>query len=218
MAHPRAFEIRPSSRRRAVRTVFAALVVVAIIPPMYRRIDRDITNAELVRALFACDAGRAIAALDGGANPSLIAARPVPAPGSVVERILSVLTVTRTAVGERNAVPALMLAVDPAVADNRALGAKTSPSVVAALIRHGAHVDARSVTGVAALQLAAACRRPVLATLLLDHGADPNTRDDFGITPLQRAARAADPKCIRVLLAHHADPNPRTSMLPTPLK
>jgi len=66
-------------------------------------------------------------------------------------------------------------------------------SLIAALVRHGARVNARcssSRGGLTPLHGAAAALRPDLVQLLLDAGARPNYRDGGGATPLNKALQA----------------------------
>ena len=89
-------------------------------------------------------------------------------------------------------------------------GRKDDPEYVAALLRHGAHVDDRRLTrqqtdGGRATALHYASKAGFARTieLLLEHGADPTARDDNGLTPLDwlaRAAKSVDRDAIRRLL------------------
>src|SRR5438874_4150127 len=89
-------------------------------------------------------------------------------------------------------------------------GRKDAPDYVAALLRHGARVTDRRLTGqgadggrATALHYAAKAGFVKTAALLLDEGADPAAQDDNGLTPLdwlERAARSVDRDAVRRLL------------------
>jgi ankyrin repeat protein len=88
-------------------------------------------------------------------------------------------------------------------------GRKDDPEFVAALLRHGARVEDRRLTGQAtdggrgtAVHYAARAGFVKTIVLLLDHGADPTARDDNGFTPLdwlERAAPSVDRPAVRRL-------------------
>jgi truncated hemoglobin YjbI/ankyrin repeat protein len=90
-------------------------------------------------------------------------------------------------------------------------GRKDDPAYVEALLRHGARVDDRRLTGqrtdggeATALHYAAKAGFVRTIKLLLDHGADPSARDDNGLTPrdwLERAAPSVDRQHVQRLLA-----------------
>jgi Ankyrin repeats (many copies) len=89
-------------------------------------------------------------------------------------------------------------------------GRKDDPDFVTALLRHGARVDDRRLTGqgndgghATALHYAAKAGFVKTIDVLLAHGADPNARDDNGFIPLdwvERAAPSVDRQAIRRLL------------------
>jgi len=89
-------------------------------------------------------------------------------------------------------------------------GRKDDPDYVAALLRHGARVDDKRLSGqgtdggrATALHYAAKAGFLKTIRVLLDHGADPTTRDDNGFTPLdwvERAAPSIDQHAVRRLL------------------
>jgi truncated hemoglobin YjbI/ankyrin repeat protein len=89
-------------------------------------------------------------------------------------------------------------------------GRKDDADYVAALLRHGARVDDKRLTGqgndggrATALHYAAKAGFVQTIKVLLAHGADPNARDDNGLTPLdwvERAAPSADRQAVRRLL------------------
>jgi len=89
-------------------------------------------------------------------------------------------------------------------------GRKDDPELVAALLRHGARVDDKRLTGqeadggrATALHYAAKAGFVKTIAILLDHGADPTARDDNGFTPLdwlERAAPSVDRQAVRGLL------------------
>jgi ankyrin repeat protein len=89
-------------------------------------------------------------------------------------------------------------------------GRKDDPQYVAALLRHGASVDDKRLTGqgtdggrATALHYAAKAGFVKTIEVLLDHGADPRARDDNGLTPLdwlERAAPSVDRQAVRRLL------------------
>jgi ankyrin repeat protein len=89
-------------------------------------------------------------------------------------------------------------------------GRKDDPEYVAALLRHGAHVDDKRLTGqdndggrATALHYAAKAGFVRTITVLLEHGADPTAKDDNGLTPLDwldRAAKSVDREAVRRLL------------------
>ncbi len=89
-------------------------------------------------------------------------------------------------------------------------GRKDDPEYVAALLRHGARVDDRRLTGqesdggrATALHYAAKAGFVKTIALLLDHGADPTAKDDNGLTPLDwlaRAPKSVDREALRGLL------------------
>ena len=79
--------------------------------------------------------------------------------------------------------------------------------VVDALLRHGAHVNARDSMGTTALQVAIGAPIPDIAIVrrLLDAGADRDARDAMGSTPLINAAISKNSAVFRVLLEMGAD-------------
>jgi truncated hemoglobin YjbI/ankyrin repeat protein len=87
---------------------------------------------------------------------------------------------------------------------------KDDPEYVAALLRHGAHVDDRRDTvqvtdsgRATALHYAAKAGFVKTIEVLLDHGADPAALDDNGLTPLDwlaRASKSVDLDAVRRLL------------------
>jgi hemoglobin len=89
-------------------------------------------------------------------------------------------------------------------------GRKDDPQYVVALLRHGAHVDDKRLTGqgtdggrATALHYAAKAGFMKTIKVLLDHGADPTAPDDNGFTPLdwlERAAPSVDRQAVRRLL------------------
>jgi len=77
-------------------------------------------------------------------------------------------------------------------------GRKDDPRYVAGLLRHGARVEDKRLTGqgtdggrATALHYAAKAGFAKTIQVLLDHGADPTARDDNGFTPLDWLERAA---------------------------
>jgi truncated hemoglobin YjbI len=89
-------------------------------------------------------------------------------------------------------------------------GRKDDPEYVAGLLRHGARVEDKRLTGqgtdggrATALHYAAKAGFLKTIEVLLDHGADPTARDDNGCTPLdwlERAAPSVDREAVRRLL------------------
>lgn len=89
-------------------------------------------------------------------------------------------------------------------------GRKDDPQFVAGLLRNGARVEDKRLTGQAAdggqaTALHYAARAGFVKTIevLLDHGADPVARDDNGLTPfdwLERASPSVDRQAVRCLL------------------
>lgn len=89
-------------------------------------------------------------------------------------------------------------------------GRKDDPEYVAALLRHGARVDDRRLTGqgtdggrATALHYAAKAGFVKTIAVLLQHGADPTAADDNGCTPLDwlaRAPKTVDRSAVRRLL------------------
>ena len=89
-------------------------------------------------------------------------------------------------------------------------GRKDDPDYVAALLRHGARVTDRRLTGqgtdggrATALHYAAKAGFVKTVALLLEDGADPAAKDDNARTPhdwLGRAAKSVDRDAVRRLL------------------
>jgi truncated hemoglobin YjbI/ankyrin repeat protein len=89
-------------------------------------------------------------------------------------------------------------------------GRKDDPQYVAGLLRYGARVSDKRLTGqgtdggrATALHFAAKAGFVKTIEVLLDHGADPNGRDDNGFTPLdwlERAAPSVQRQAVRRLL------------------
>jgi len=89
-------------------------------------------------------------------------------------------------------------------------GRKDDPEFVAALLRHGARVEDKRLTGqrtdggrATAVHYAAKAGFVKTIKVLLDHGADPTALDDNGLTPLdwlERAAASVDRQAVRRLL------------------
>jgi truncated hemoglobin YjbI/ankyrin repeat protein len=90
-------------------------------------------------------------------------------------------------------------------------GRKDDPDYVTALLRHGARVYDKRLTGqgndgghATALHYAAKAGFVKTIEVLLAHGADPNARDDNGFVPLdwvERAARSVDRQAVGRLLS-----------------
>ena len=86
-------------------------------------------------------------------------------------------------------------------------GRKDDPDYVAALLRHGARVTDRRLTGqgtdggrATALHYAAKAGFVKTVALLVAQGADPTAKDDNGMTPLawlDRAAKSVDRDAVR---------------------
>ena len=81
--------------------------------------------------------------------------------------------------------------------------------VLHSLLKHGADVDARGISGMSALQLASINRLPHVVHCLLDHGADPSFRDDdsWRLTPVSLAAKCGNAETVEVFLGRGADAN-----------
>jgi truncated hemoglobin YjbI/ankyrin repeat protein len=89
-------------------------------------------------------------------------------------------------------------------------GRKDDPDYVAALLRHGARVNDKRLTGqgadggrATALHYASKAGFVKTIAVLLEHGADPTVPDDNGLTPLdwlERAAKSVDRDAVRRLL------------------
>jgi ankyrin repeat protein len=88
-------------------------------------------------------------------------------------------------------------------------GRKDDPEYVAALLRHGARVDDRRLTGQdndgvgPPLHYAAKAGFMRTIAILFEHGADPTADDDNGLTPLDwlnRATKSVDRDTVRRLL------------------
>jgi hemoglobin len=89
-------------------------------------------------------------------------------------------------------------------------GRKDDPDYVAALLRHGASVNDKRLTGqgadggrATALHYASKAGFVKTIAVLLEHGADPTAPDDNGLTPLdwlERAAKSVDRDAVRRLL------------------
>ena len=82
---------------------------------------------------------------------------------------------------------------------------ETAERMAAALVRHGADVNAPQGGGVTPLHEAAHNGYPGAARLLLEHGADVNPRTDDGQTPLAMAAAAAHTEVADLLRRHGAE-------------
>lgn len=87
------------------------------------------------------------------------------------------------------------------------------PSVVAKLVKAGAHVNEKDVKQITALMRAVATDNPNPATVkaLLDAGADVNAKDYNGETALDWARKYRNPEIDQMLVAAggtHGDPNP----------
>jgi hypothetical protein len=79
-------------------------------------------------------------------------------------------------------------------------------SVIAALLDHGASIDARDTDGRTGLYWAVYARDYYSIQVLLNRGADINATDNTGSTVLHVAAtRGVRPDIISFLLAHHAN-------------
>ena len=85
-------------------------------------------------------------------------------------------------------------------------GRKDDPEFVAALLRHGARVEDKRLTGQGTdggrgTAVHYAAKAGFVKTI--EHGADPTARDDNGFTPLdwlERAAPSVDRQAVRSLL------------------
>lgn len=106
----------------------------------------------------------------------------------------------------------LLLAALPLVAaslDQQLLDAARNDdrATVSALLKQGAHVNAREEDGATALTWAADRVNLDLATLLLKAGADPNLTNELGIGPLSLAINNGSEPLVKLLLANRANPN-----------
>ncbi len=80
-------------------------------------------------------------------------------------------------------------------------------AVVELLIKHGAHVNGRSVPALMTpLHMAARRGTVALAEVLLSLGAEIEAKDSKGETPLRRAVNCGQSGIVRLLLSHGADP------------
>jgi ankyrin repeat protein len=82
---------------------------------------------------------------------------------------------------------------------------KGSFEIIQTLLRYGADVNARTITGDTALHNSVRWNSLRTCKLLLEHGADVNARDGMGTTPLHQAARFARPSVACSLLQFNAD-------------
>jgi ankyrin repeat protein len=82
---------------------------------------------------------------------------------------------------------------------------KGSFEIIQTLLRYGADVNARTITGDTALHNSVRWNFLRTCKLLLEHGADVNARDGMGTTPLHQAARFARPSVACSLLQFNAD-------------
>jgi len=87
------------------------------------------------------------------------------------------------------------------------------PSVVNALLAHGADVNARARNATNNMPLHAATTGRNMASVqaLVEHGADVNARQEGGWTPLHSAALNGDVEMARFLISHGADVAARAS-------
>jgi ankyrin repeat protein len=138
--------------------------------------------------------------LDHGAKVDGAPSRHRPLRGAIEQR--------RTAVVELLLERGAPIGADPQgmpPAIHHAAGYANSPEIIRLLLKHGAKVDDRSMTGSTPLHFAAAFGSLSSAEELLALKADINDSDLTGITPLHVAARAGKPKMVEMLLQHGAD-------------
>jgi ankyrin repeat protein len=94
--------------------------------------------------------------------------------------------------------------------------------VIDVLVKHGADINARTISGFTALHGACEFGYSEVATYLLEHGADVNALDNGGDTPLHIAAASLDfdaeraVRLIRILIAHGAKIDARDNGGDTP--
>jgi len=74
-------------------------------------------------------------------------------------------------------------------------------------LSQGAQINARGVSQLTPLIIAAGARNPASVRALLDRHADPNAVAETGLTALYNAVVADDPEVIEMLLNAGADPN-----------
>ena len=87
------------------------------------------------------------------------------------------------------------------------------PSLVSALLQHGAEVDAATPDGMTALHHLARSRSAHVARLLLEHGASPDAvSSDYGFTPLRIVAEYGEAPTASLLLEHGASVGLRDRM------
>lgn len=85
------------------------------------------------------------------------------------------------------------------------------PEAMAALLEHGADVNAQDTTGMTPLHAAAMYGRREATEWLLAHGADPHTVDEFGDTPLHTAAVFGQGSVIKALKSAGIDLDARNA-------
>jgi ankyrin repeat protein len=73
------------------------------------------------------------------------------------------------------------------------------------LLRHGADVNARNLSGQTPLHLAVRCHLPDVVDLLLHSNADPNACDDRDVTPLRLAIQERQIEMVKELLISRAE-------------
>jgi ankyrin repeat protein len=90
-------------------------------------------------------------------------------------------------------------------------------AAVAALLEHGAEVNAKDTHGCTPLHSAIYGHHTAVARFLLDRGADANAARSEGATPLYYAAKAGDTNLVSLLLARGAKPHVPTGVGYIPL-
>lgn len=204
------------NRRKRTLTI-VLLLLLLIVPPLwitYREYRQARLDYALIEAIRADDEKQALKALSEGANGE---SRDHWEPPMFREKLYQLLNrfKQRTTTTADEHLPALLMLYEQfprmirtstgaVVVKGTLRFSQPKPSIIRALLEHGANVNDRDEDGQSALSYAVCFHEYDVVRLLLESGSDPNLADVNGWTPLMFAVMREDANSAELLLQHGA--------------